>query len=285
MKIYFVSGFLGSGKTTSIINMSRILMEAGLRVGVITNDQGKYLVDNYFVNASGIPSIEVANGCFCCNYDDFDAHVLDLAENRKPDVIFAESVGSCADIIATVMKPMMEFRRKYSINSCLTAFTDGRLLEARFSDKNLPFSEDVIYIFDKQIEEADILVINKSDLFSETDGNKLTAEAEKRYPGKKILFQSAFSDDNLKAWTAAADSLRELNSLKPSMHIDYDKYASGELKMAWLDKVINMHSDNLDLSRPVSSLFRLIKEKTRSRNMAVGHLKLFIRPAEHPAVK
>ncbi len=285
MKIYFVSGFLGSGKTTSIINAGRILMAEGLKTGVVTNDQGKYLVDNYFVNASGIPSIEVANGCFCCNYDDFDSHLLDLAENEKPDIIFAESVGSCADIVATVMKPLNEFRANYSIQSSLTAFTDGRLLKARLSGGKLPFSDDVIYIFDKQIEESDILVINKSDLLSDADGAELLAEAKRRYPEKRVLLQSAFSDDNLSAWMTEADGFSSSALNKPSMDMDYARYASGELKMAWFDKIFSVKSSSEDIGEAIDYIFSSVGEVLNAEQQGVGHLKLFIKPAAYPAMK
>lgn len=48
MKLHLVGGFLGSGKTTAIINAAKKLMKDGKRVGVITNDQGRYLVDTAF---------------------------------------------------------------------------------------------------------------------------------------------------------------------------------------------------------------------------------------------
>jgi G3E family GTPase len=73
MKIYLVGGFLGSGKTTAIIQACRILMADGKKVGVITNDQGKYLVDTAFMKFNDIPTVEVTGGCFCCNYQDLNS--------------------------------------------------------------------------------------------------------------------------------------------------------------------------------------------------------------------
>ena len=285
MTINFISGFLGSGKTSSIIAASRLLMNQGLKTGVVTNDQGKYLVDNYFINESGIPSVEVANGCFCCNYDDFDSHILDMAENGKPDIIFAESVGSCADIIATVMKPLSDFRSTYSIRSSLSAFTDGRLLQARLDGGTLPFSEDVIYIFDKQIEEADILVINKSDLFDDKSGKQLLSRAKEAFPGKRVLFQSSFNDSEIETWHVLAQEIASTIHEKPSMEMDYEKYASGELRMAWFDKVFSLESSGDDLAGAVRRLGESINNELKKRQLSVGHLKLFIKTADYPPLK
>jgi len=285
MRIHFISGFLGSGKTTTIINTAKILMKQGLKVGVVTNDQGRFLVDSHFIHTSGIPSVEVSSGCFCCNYDDFESHVISLADNEKPDIIFAESVGSCADIIATVMKPFMEFRAKYSQLSCLSAFADARMLRARLSGNALPFSDSVIYIFDKQLEEADILIINKSDLLSDKDGAALLEKAMQRFPEKTILLQSAFSRPELTAWFRQADSLSVLNIDKPSMQMDYEQYASGELKLAWFDKVFSISSAQNIPSAVIREMLSGINRKLKDSSTPVGHLKVFADTAASGAFK
>jgi len=87
MDLHIVGGFLGSGKTTAITWASKLLMAQGKRVGVVTNDQGKYLVDTAFFQLSNIPAVEVTGGCFCCNYDDLEKRINQLKETQQPDVI------------------------------------------------------------------------------------------------------------------------------------------------------------------------------------------------------
>ena len=120
MRVHFVGGFLGAGKTTAIVEACRLLIRRGERVGVVTNDQGKLQVDGLFMRAAGFPTVEVGGGCFCCRYDDFDEKLSSLALGpggaagpAMPDAVFAESVGSCADIVATVIKPFESFRESY----------------------------------------------------------------------------------------------------------------------------------------------------------------------------
>jgi len=72
MDLHLVGGFLGSGKTTAIIGAVKILLSQGKTAAVITNDQGKYLIDTAFFRLSDVPTVEVTGGCFCCNYDDLD---------------------------------------------------------------------------------------------------------------------------------------------------------------------------------------------------------------------
>ena len=52
MDMHLVGGFLGSGKTTSIINAAKVLIAQGKKVGVVTNDKGKHLVDTAFFNSA-----------------------------------------------------------------------------------------------------------------------------------------------------------------------------------------------------------------------------------------
>ncbi|MGH2644991.1 MAG: GTP-binding protein, partial [Chitinophagaceae bacterium] len=95
MKLFLLSGFLGSGKTTAIQQACSQLTEKGMRVGVITNDQGAQLVDSAFIKSFKIPDREVVQGCFCCNYTQLEAGIQSLKNENNPDVVFAESVGSC----------------------------------------------------------------------------------------------------------------------------------------------------------------------------------------------
>ncbi len=64
MELHVVGGFLGSGKTTAIIGAAKYLMAHGKRVGVVTNDQGRYLVDTAFFRSEAVPTVEVTGGCF-----------------------------------------------------------------------------------------------------------------------------------------------------------------------------------------------------------------------------
>ena len=50
-----IGGFLGAGKTTSVGKLARWLCDRGLRVGLITNDQGSHLVDTTMLLARGFP--------------------------------------------------------------------------------------------------------------------------------------------------------------------------------------------------------------------------------------
>ncbi len=154
MRIHLVGGFLGAGKTTAIIQAARALMAQGVKVGVVTNDKGKHLVDTAFFRSAALPTAEVAGGCFRCNFDELEKRINQLKEEARPEVIFAESVGSCADMAATVLEPLLRLQDEQEDPTSFSVFVDARLLRMWLLGVELPFSDEVQYIFEKQIEEA-----------------------------------------------------------------------------------------------------------------------------------
>jgi len=104
--IAVVGGFLGAGKTTLILKAARLVQQRGLRVAAILNDQGDDLVDTHYASAMGLACDQVTGGCFCCRFPDLLEAAGRLIEHR-PAVIFAEAVGSCTDIVATTLRPLL----------------------------------------------------------------------------------------------------------------------------------------------------------------------------------
>ena len=275
MEIHLVGGFLGSGKTTAIIGAARALMSHGKVVGIITNDQGKYLVDTAFVRAKGIPSVEITGGCFCCNYDDLDVQLRQLKTSALPDVIFAESVGSCADVVATVIKPFQQLNRLDHPLTSYSVFTDARLLRRRLRGLPMPFGDNVTFIFDKQIEETNLLVLNKIDLLSTSEANELKVLASTLLPGKVLLTLNSHTELSISQWL---DTLKSDHSLLPhrSVAINYDRYAAGEAELAWLDEVIAIDSNSTPMREVLLQLIECIQSHVNKSGHPIGHLKFFI---------
>src|SRR5689334_3758825 len=93
-----IGGFLGAGKTTAISRLGEMLKPRGIRVGVITNGQGKELVDTAALLARGLPTEQVHGGCFCAKFDAFTAAAQRLSASIQPEVFLTEPLGSCTDL-------------------------------------------------------------------------------------------------------------------------------------------------------------------------------------------
>ena len=167
MNFYLVNGFLGSGKTTAIANACKLLTAQSMKVAVITNDQGTQQVDSAYMQALTLPNAEVVNGCFCCRYNELEKAIAALKISAQPEIIFAESVGSCTDLIATIVKPFL--LNHYKTKVVISVFADACLLHSIITGTSSFIDDSVRYIFKKQMEEADVLILNKTDLVTEAE--------------------------------------------------------------------------------------------------------------------
>ena len=272
MKIHLLTGFLGSGKTTAMQHASRILLRKGTQTGIITNDQGFKLVDGDFFKTRDIPSRQVVNGCFCCNYNDLDDSIQSLIETNNTDVIFAESVGSCTDFVATVLKPLQRYRPV--ARTTVSTFTDVRLLRVILTGTTNSFDESVNYIYRKQLEEAGIIIVNKTDLVTAEELKEIKQLMDEKYGDRVLLYQNSLDEDSIYSWLRTLDeySADKMKSLK----IDYDVYAEGETKLAWFDQELEVYASESNNLKVIEDLINRIYKKVMEKQFPIGHLKFLV---------
>ncbi len=274
MKLFLVGGFLGSGKTTGIHQAAKCLLENKLKVGVITNDQGVQQVDSEFIKSQNIPSGEIANGCFCCNYGKLEKSIQSFLHNINPDIIFAESVGSCVDLAATVINPLLKFNPgQYEI--VFSVFSDIRLLMNFLQHEKTIFSPNVNYIYEKQLEEADIIVVNKIDLLSEIQLDGAKRLIEDAYGGKVILYQNSLSKESVLRWLGVCNDFQN-TFLRSSPEIDYNVYGAGEAELAWLDEEIGIVTTNKSAVSAGYILINKIYDEIIRHGYPLTHLKFLL---------
>jgi Ni2+-binding GTPase involved in maturation of urease and hydrogenase len=273
MKLVLTGGFLGSGKTTAIVGAARLLLSENKKVTVITNDQGEQQVDSAFVKSFGIPALEVSNGCFCCNYQQLDTHLQALSESDQPDIIFAESVGSCTDLIATVVKPLAKF--KPHLDVVITIFADAVLLNRMIEGKALFQNDSVRYIYRKQLEEADVLILNKSDLISRSELDRVYETVQSEYSSKVALHQNSLDTNDIAAWLKCIQKFSSEGRCA-SMVVDYERYGDGESRLAWLDKSFEIDAPMYNAVVATRWIIRHVVNRIQSHHLPIGHLKFFI---------
>lgn len=269
MIVHLVNGFLGSGKTTTILNAAQLLRDRGERVAVITNDQGAQQVDSEWVRSEGIPTEFVGEGCFCCRFDGLWSKLEKLAK-FGPTHVFAESVGSCTDVVATVAKPLLE--RMPAAQMTVSVIADAPLIGSVMEGTSGFIHEDLRYIFRKQLEEADLIVVNKIDTATSAQLMLVEAILSKEYPSKPLLFQSATNKDQVDQWLHVATSIPV--QARNSLTIDYDRYARGEAALSWLDDSIILTGP--DASTAAGVLMSRFHQALRAKGIFIGHLKFFL---------
>jgi G3E family GTPase len=269
-----IGGFLGAGKTTAVIRLARWLTDQGLRLGLITNDQGSQLVDTTLVTARGFPVEEIPGGCFCCRFNSLVDAAKRLSATSRPDVFIAEPVGSCTDLVATVTYPLRKlYGTSFSIAPLSVVVDPIRALRVLGLETGGKFSDKVLYIYRKQLEEADVIVINKRDLLSDEQAASLTRALKTQFPAARLFEASARQGSGLEPWFAHISSTTQIP--RAIMEVDYAVYAEGEARLGWLNCTLQLASEQpIDGNRLVQNLARDIQQRLNTSGAEVAHLKM-----------
>jgi CobW/HypB/UreG, nucleotide-binding domain len=259
--LIFVGGFLGSGKTTLILKAAEILAKRGKRIAFISNDQDAGLVDTRHAVAQEIPTREIAGGCFCCRFSD----LLDASDALKaydPDVIFAEPVGSCTDLSATILQPLKAYHRHSYGLSPLTVLIDPLTADKVYRGE---LNTDIAFLFRNQLSEADIVCLTKQDM--------ITGSIPLPFPVDFSL--SAKTGFGMEAWLTEVLEGRRVVGAR-LLEIDYQRYAEAEAALGWL----NVHAE-IQSSKPVSPaalcgpLLDRLTNLLNEEQALIAHLKVF----------
>ena len=275
-----IGGFLGAGKTTAMLQLAQRLTFAGKRVGLITNDQSIGLVDTQMLSARDLAVEEITGGCFCCRFNSLVEAAERLSSTHAPEVFLAEPVGSCTDLKATVDYPLRRlYGDAYSVapySVLVDPIRAARVLGLRI-DKS--FSEKVLYIYGKQLEEADLIIINKIDLVSDDERVELEHALSQRFPGVGIHAISARHGTGISDWLAAL--ARGVAKTTGAMKVDYDLYAEGEALLGWLNAQFQLVAEtDFDGNRFVVQLATRLSAALQDAAIETAHLKMTLVPDE-----
>jgi Ni2+-binding GTPase involved in maturation of urease and hydrogenase len=271
-----VGGFLGAGKTTALVRAGEYLAAQGKRVGLIMNDQSDGLVDTALVRSRHLPVEEIAGGCFCCRFNSLVDAAARLDAAARPDVFLAEPVGSCTDLSATVSLPLRHiYGDRYEVAPLSVLMDPDRALRILGVEPGRSFSPKVQYVYGKQLEEADVLVINKIDTTDATRLATLRAALAGRYPAAQVVEISARNGAGIAAWI---DGLFGHQGSGRVLDIDYDTYAEGEALLGWLNGTVTF-SDAADADDLLLAIARHVHAALAADGLEIAHLKLTLTPA------
>ena len=171
-----ISGYLGTGKTTLINNLLRTTKK---RIALLVNDFGDVNIDESLIEARTESVMSIAGGCVCCSYGNELIETLESMSSNEflPDHIVLEASGIAlpSKIIQTIS--LMNFLSFHGT----VLLTDASRLQAQLND---------VYISDTislQIEQHDLLVLNKTDLLAEDELSDCIDTVSKSFEIRKFL--------------------------------------------------------------------------------------------------
>ena len=274
IRFVMVGGFLGAGKTTTIARLAKTYQQQGLNVGIVTNDQAEGLVDTHSLRSQGFSVGEVAGACFCCNFNELTEVTRQLSAEQQPDVVIAEPVGSCTDLVATVVQPLLQLHAdRFEVAPYGVILKPSHGLRILKAQANAGFSPQAAYIFEKQLEEADFIIVNRIDQLPADEIEELVGLIETRCPGVPVLRMSALTGAGFEGLLELLD--QQGNFGRRVLELDYDIYAAGEAELGWLNASVRIKSsDSLELDALLLQLIGGLRDALEQQLAETAHLKI-----------
>jgi G3E family GTPase len=273
IRFLMLGGFLGAGKTTTIARLARHYQSCGKRVGIVTNDQATDLVDTNSLRAQGFDVGEVPGACFCCNFNKLTETVAQLERSARPEIVLAEPVGSCTDLVATVIRPLQQlFSTTFDVAPYAVLLKPSHGLRILRGEARGGFSPQAAYIFKKQLEEADLVVINRIDELTADEAAELTRLIESHCVGTPVLRMSAKTGQGFDALVEFVAQRGRFG--QRLMDVDYDTYASGEAELGWLNSSLAVHATQaFDLDELLLDILSRLQTSLAEIDAETAHLK------------
>jgi G3E family GTPase len=274
MKVHLVGGFTGSGKTTAIANACKILSDKNIITSVMKDEEVDYFVADCPNQELNAPYARVTGGCSCCSYTQLDTQIDMLKKRSDHSALFADYGGTCTNLISVLLKPLREYKSAEIEVANFSTFIDAKLLLFYLKGIRVPLSVESKFIWDKHLEEAEILVVNKIDILPDVESETLRILAQNAFSSKRILFQNSLDRDSVNRWVELISSPQFPD--RGVKENDSTVNGSGENNLAWLDEEIQIITiDGLALKVAYEFIHKL-SDDLYHRELPIEHLKFLL---------
>jgi hypothetical protein len=230
------------------------------------------------LRSRGFATEEIPGGCFCCRFNSLVEAANKLKAGACPEVFIAEPVGSCTDLVATVTYPLRRMYGDQFVIAPLSVLVDPvRAQRVLGLTAGGQFSEKVLYIYRKQLEEADLIVINKRELLDAAQLDRLRLRLADEFPRARVLAVSARTGAGLDDWFSHITATEQI--ARVAMDVDYEVYAEGEALLGWLNATVAVaNPKGFDGNQVIRDLADALRRLLVDAKAEIAHLKMTLEP-------
>jgi len=287
-KYMVTSGFLGAGKTTSMIAFAKSVNARYGKAAIIANDLGaSNIVDAEYTATTDVLTSQIAGDCICYQHDSLVGKLNQLAADGAT-VIFSDIPGCGIGALDHVYL-QLEDRRPGEFElmpfTCIVDPERLRMIMPESANLNLP--PEMRFLLDAQMAEADLIVLNKKDLMTDSEMGERIAFISEKYPETPVMVISALTGDGV---DDVVDYLITHSATAKHREIGYgsDEFIAAENLLSWYNRRVffeEKDDKNVDFNAVISDLFEEIRKGLKAVDSNVPHLKVFASGDEGDFIK
>ena len=277
IRFMVVSGFLGAGKTTTMIALGEHMDKTYGKIGIIANDLGANLVDTNLSQTSGCTVEEIASGCICYQMDNTIDKIRRLKDRDGCVFVMSDIPGCGVGALDHTYHRLADDCADWITLAPFMVVVDPerlRMLLPEKADINLP--EELVYLMQLQLEEADLVVLNKIDLLSQDEIDRDVAFLKEACPDVPVLAISALEKTGIAE--LAEHITTHVSALKNFSVRDNEKFAEAETKLTWYNRRMffkTLDGSKIDCNAVIDDIIEGIRMGLIEKKRNVPHLKTF----------
>lgn len=277
-KYMITSGFLGAGKTTSMIAFGNVIDKRYGKAAILVNDLGAdNIVDANFTATTDILTTQISGDCICYQHENL-VDKLNQLINGGATVIMSDIPGCGIGALEHVYVQLEERRPGEFDLMPFTCIVDPerlRMLMPEEEQINLP--AEMRFLLEAQMAEADLIVLNKIDLISAEERKKRMAFIKATFPDTPVFAMSALTGEGV---DEVVDYLMTHKAAAVYREIGYgsEAFIAAENLLSWYNRRVffeEKNDKNIDFNEVVGDLFKQIRKGLKVNHDNVPHLKAF----------
>ena len=271
IRFMVMSGFLGAGKTTTMIALGMHMGKTYGKPGIIANDLGANLVDTNLTQTSGCTVEEIASGCICYQMDNTIDKIRRLMVRDGCVFVMSDIPGLGVGALDHTYHRLADDCADWITLAPFTVLVEPKTVEILRSGAG----GDLRYLYDTQLVEADLIVLNKCDLLDAGQREADLAWLKEHYPLAEVIAISALKEEGLEALSRALAE-GKASMRRPDIGYGGEAFlaAMGHMCEFYLQYHAVVCCNDFDGNAYLLDMARAVQQGVKAAGHDIPHLKL-----------